>query len=145
MDFDECIQFATEHPICAAATVDGDQPRVRMLGMWFATKEGFYFSTAKVKAMCRQLTANHKVELCFYAPPKHPPGEGGTMGIGKVLRAWSRSLMTRSSKSVFLRSGHFCVLLLRTSPYSALRKAKRGSGPFPTAGASLQLNGSPFR
>ena len=87
MDFDECIQFATEHPLCAAATVDGDQQRDRMLGMWFATKEGFYFSTAKVKAMCRQLTANHKVELCFYAPPKHPPGEGGTMDIGKVLRA----------------------------------------------------------
>ncbi|MGA3197859.1 MAG: pyridoxamine 5'-phosphate oxidase family protein [Halobacteriota archaeon] len=49
MDFDECIQFATEHPICAVATVDSDQPRVRMLGMWFATTEGFYFSTAKVK------------------------------------------------------------------------------------------------
>jgi uncharacterized pyridoxamine 5'-phosphate oxidase family protein len=87
MDFDECIRFATEHPICALATVDGDQPRVRMLGMWFAAKEGFYFSTAKVKAMCRQLTANHKVELCFYAPPGRPPGEGGTMDIGKVLRA----------------------------------------------------------
>jgi uncharacterized pyridoxamine 5'-phosphate oxidase family protein len=58
MDFDECIRFATEHPICAVATVDGDQPRVRMLGMWFAAKEGFYFSTAKVKAMCRQLRAN---------------------------------------------------------------------------------------
>jgi hypothetical protein len=26
-----------------------------------------------------------------------------------------------------------------------LRKAKRGSGPFPTVGASPQLNGSPFR
>ena len=87
MDFNECIRFATEHPICAAATVDGDQPRVRMLGMWFAAKEGFYFSTAKVKAMCRQLRANHKVELCFYAPPGRPTGEGGTMDIGKVLRA----------------------------------------------------------
>ena len=87
MDFDECIRFATEHPICAVATVDGDQPRVRMLGMWFAAKEGFYFSTAKVKAMCQQLTANHKVELCFYAPPERPPGEGGTMDIGKVMRA----------------------------------------------------------
>jgi pyridoxamine 5'-phosphate oxidase len=63
MNFDECIRFATEHPICAVATVDDDQPRVRMLGMWFAANEGFYFSTAKVKAMCRQLTANHKVEL----------------------------------------------------------------------------------
>jgi hypothetical protein len=53
MDFDECIRFATEHSICAVATVDDDQPRVRMLGMWFAANEGFYFSTAKVKARCR--------------------------------------------------------------------------------------------
>ncbi len=37
--------------------------------------------------MCRQLTANHKVELCFYAPPGSAPREGGTMDIGKVLRA----------------------------------------------------------
>jgi uncharacterized pyridoxamine 5'-phosphate oxidase family protein len=87
MNFDECIRLATEHPICAVATVDDDQPRVRMLGMWFAANEGFYFSTAKVKAMCRQLTANHKVELCFYAPPGRPPREGGTMDIGKVMRA----------------------------------------------------------
>ena len=87
MNFDECIRFATEHPICAAATVEGDQPRVRMLGMWFAAKDGFYFSTSKVKAMCRQLRAHHKVELCFYAPPERPLGEGGTMDIGKVMRA----------------------------------------------------------
>jgi hypothetical protein len=32
-------------------------------------------------------TANHKVELRFYAPPGRPPGEGGTMDIGKVMRA----------------------------------------------------------
>ena len=73
--------------MCAVASLDGDQPRVRMFGMWFAAKEGFYFSTAKVKAVCSQLMANHKVELCFYAPPGRPPGEGGIMDKGKVLRA----------------------------------------------------------
>jgi uncharacterized pyridoxamine 5'-phosphate oxidase family protein len=55
--------------------------------MWFAAKEGFYFSSAKVKAVYRQLTANPKAELCFYAPPQSPPGEGGTTDIGKVVRA----------------------------------------------------------
>jgi len=58
-----------------------------MFGMWFANKKGFYFSSSKVKAVYRQLTANPNVELCFYAPPGSPPREGGTIDIGKVLRA----------------------------------------------------------
>ena len=87
MDFDECMLFAKDHPICSVASVDGDQPRVRMFGMWFVDSEGFYFSTSKAKEVHRQLKANPKAELCFYAPPTRPPGEGGTMDIGKVMRA----------------------------------------------------------
>ncbi|MGA7075820.1 MAG: pyridoxamine 5'-phosphate oxidase family protein [Halobacteriota archaeon] len=87
MNFDECMRFANEHAICSFATVDGDQPRVRTFGMWFADKEGFYFSTAKVKEVYRQLRENAKVELCFYAPPARPLGEGGTIDLGKVMRA----------------------------------------------------------
>jgi pyridoxamine 5'-phosphate oxidase len=87
MGFNECILFAKEHPICAFATADGDQPRVRMLGMWFADSDGFYFSTSKVKEVHRQLKVNSKAELCFYAPPIRPPGEQGTMDTGKVMRA----------------------------------------------------------
>ena len=75
MKFEDCLTFATEHRICNMATVDGDQPRVRALGMWFADETGFYFQTESVKSVCRQLNSNNKVELCFYAP-----GEGaGTM------------------------------------------------------------------
>jgi len=87
MNFDECMRFANEHAICSFATVDGDQPRVRTFGMWFADKEGFYFSTAKVKEVYRQLRENAKVELCFYAPPARPLGEAGTIDLGKVMRA----------------------------------------------------------
>jgi uncharacterized pyridoxamine 5'-phosphate oxidase family protein len=58
-----------------------------MFGMWFADEEGFYFSTTKVKEVCRQLRENAKVELCFYAPPARPLGEGGTIDLGKVMRA----------------------------------------------------------
>jgi uncharacterized pyridoxamine 5'-phosphate oxidase family protein len=75
MNFDECMLFAKDHPMCAFATVDGDQPRVRMLGMWFVDRKGFYFSTAKVKEVHRQLMANPKAELCFYAPPTRSLGE----------------------------------------------------------------------
>ncbi|KAA6307040.1 hypothetical protein EZS27_041294, partial [termite gut metagenome] len=28
----DCIQFTNENPICQLATVEGDQPRVRILG-----------------------------------------------------------------------------------------------------------------
>ena len=73
--------------MCAFATVDGDQPRVRMFGMWFADSEGFYFSTSKAKEVHRQLKANSKAELCFYVPPTRQLGEEGTMDIGKVMRA----------------------------------------------------------
>lgn len=86
MDFEEYVKFANEHPICSVATVEGDQPQVRMLGMWFADKNGFYFSTNKAKAVYRQLSDNPKVALTFYAPPESPPGQGGTMDVGTMMR-----------------------------------------------------------
>ncbi len=49
MDFKDCAKFANEHPICSVATVDGDQPQLRMVGMWFADKDGFCFSTHTYK------------------------------------------------------------------------------------------------
>lgn len=36
MDFKDCINFANENKTCYLATVDGDQPRVRALGMHYA-------------------------------------------------------------------------------------------------------------
>jgi hypothetical protein len=77
INFEKCMQFANDHPMCSVATVDGDQPRVRTFGLWFADKDGFYFSTGKTKSIYRQCTANPKVELCFYAPPERAPEEGG--------------------------------------------------------------------
>jgi len=46
MNLQDCIQFATEHPICFFATMDGDQPRVRALALWFAneTASAFHLS-----------------------------------------------------------------------------------------------------
>jgi len=63
MDLDESMRFATERPVCAVATMNGDQPRVRILEMWFPANDGFYSSGANAKAVYRQLTASPKGEL----------------------------------------------------------------------------------
>jgi uncharacterized pyridoxamine 5'-phosphate oxidase family protein len=77
MDIKECIQFANENPLCFLATTEGNQPRVRALGFWFADETGFYLQTGEVKEVYRQLKKNPKTELCFY----HHEGT-----IGKMLR-----------------------------------------------------------
>ncbi|OGP52973.1 MAG: pyridoxamine 5'-phosphate oxidase [Deltaproteobacteria bacterium RBG_13_52_11] len=68
MDFNDCIQFATKHRVAYFATEEGGQPRVRPIGLWFADKDGFYFQAQTVKAFCKQLQNNKKVEVCFHAP-----------------------------------------------------------------------------
>lgn len=66
MDFQDCIKFANENPVCYVATTDGDQPRVRAFLMWFADENGFYFGTLSPKEVSKQLKNNPKVEVCFY-------------------------------------------------------------------------------
>jgi uncharacterized pyridoxamine 5'-phosphate oxidase family protein len=55
--------------------VEGDQPRVRAMGMWYADESGFYFQAQSVKALCKQLENNPKVEIYF--TPKN---------FGRVMR-----------------------------------------------------------
>ena len=62
----ECIKFATEHPVCWLATVEGDQPRVRTFLLWRANENGFYFETFEPKDVYEQLKKNPKVEICFF-------------------------------------------------------------------------------
>ena len=66
MTTQECINFATEHPVCSLATVDGDQPRVRTFLLWRANESGFYFETFNPKDVYEQLKTNPKVEICFF-------------------------------------------------------------------------------
>lgn len=66
MKLQECIGFATKHPVCSLATVDGDQPRVRTFLLWRANESGFYFETLNPKDVCQQLKSNPKVEMCFF-------------------------------------------------------------------------------
>lgn len=75
MNIQDCIKFTNENPICSLATVENDQPRVRILGFWFADESGFYFQTSTIKEFPVQLKANPNTEVCFY---KHE-GMIGTM------------------------------------------------------------------
>ena len=68
MDIQDCISFANEHHVAYFATEENGQPRVRPIGLWFADKTGFYFQAQTVKAFCKQLQNNNKVEICFHAP-----------------------------------------------------------------------------
>ena len=61
----ECAEFANANKTAHLATVEGDQPRVRALGMWFADETGFYFQAQSVKAMIKQLENNPKCEASF--------------------------------------------------------------------------------
>ena len=73
MNLQDCITFATEHPICFLATMDGTQPRVRTFLLWYADPTGFYFIGLSPKAVQRQLKANPRVEVCFYNNPAELP------------------------------------------------------------------------
>ncbi|MFH1784003.1 MAG: pyridoxamine 5'-phosphate oxidase family protein [bacterium] len=77
MNFQDCIKFANENCFCHLATMDEDQPRVRMFELWFADKGGFYFHTTSTKRVIKQMHRNPKVEVCFYN--KNGPANVGTM------------------------------------------------------------------
>ena len=79
MDFKEYVDFANENKTCYLATVEGDQPRVRALGMWYADETGFYFQAQTVKAMCKQLGKNPQVEVYF-----------NTKDFSKVMRVYGK-------------------------------------------------------
>lgn len=82
MDLKDCIKFTNENPICYLATAEGDQPRVRALGFWFADETGFYFQTTSSKEFPHQLKLNPNTEICFY---RHKDTIGTMLRIsGKV-------------------------------------------------------------
>ena len=65
MDLQECTKFANENRKCFIATLEGDQPRVRIVQMWFADDTGFYFQCGTYKPYYQQLRNHKKVEACF--------------------------------------------------------------------------------
>ena len=63
----EIFDFITKNPICALATLDGDQPRARMILMYRADEDGIVFITGENKDLYKQLSSNPNIEMCFYS------------------------------------------------------------------------------
>lgn len=68
MNVKECVEFANKNPLSWVASTEGDQPRVRALGMWFADENGYYFQIRASTDMFKQLQENPKVEASFWKP-----------------------------------------------------------------------------
>jgi uncharacterized pyridoxamine 5'-phosphate oxidase family protein len=73
MTFKDCINFANKVKDCAMATVEEGQPRVRMMGLWFADESGFYFQAWNFKGVYKQLEENKAIEICFFDKSKEGP------------------------------------------------------------------------
>ena len=80
MDMDKILEFLQQNKIFYFATVDGDKPRVRPLGMFMEFENKLYLSVATHKPSYAQLKANPNVEICTAG------GEGSWIRIkGKAV------------------------------------------------------------
>ncbi len=67
MTLEKLFEFAMKNPICALATVDRSQARVRMFKLLQAGPEGFFFATGTPKKVFSQIKENPLVEACFWS------------------------------------------------------------------------------
>ena len=65
MTKDEILKFLNDHPASFLATLDGDQPRVRGMGLVKADEKGLLYQTSDVKDLWGQVVKNRRVEVCF--------------------------------------------------------------------------------
>lgn len=67
MEKEEIIAFIRSHPLFFLATCEGDQARVRGIMLHRVDDHGnLIFNVGTNKAVYKQLTANPKIECCFY-------------------------------------------------------------------------------
>ncbi len=66
MTKEEVLEFITKNPVFSLATIDGSQPRTRMIMMYRGDENGIIFSTGREKDVNKQLQINPAVEMCFY-------------------------------------------------------------------------------
>lgn len=67
---EKVYQFLEETKNYALATVEGDQPRVRIFGTILMYEGKLYIQTGKVKNVSKQLAVNPKFEICAWSGPK---------------------------------------------------------------------------
>jgi pyridoxamine 5'-phosphate oxidase len=66
MDKAEIFDFMNATHNCYFATVEGNKPHVRGIGIVKADANGIVFQTSTPKDLYKQLSANPNVELCFH-------------------------------------------------------------------------------
>jgi uncharacterized pyridoxamine 5'-phosphate oxidase family protein len=66
MTKNEIFEFIRKNPVFALATAEGNVPHVRNMMLYRADTNGIIFVTGRDKNVNKQLTANPRVELCFY-------------------------------------------------------------------------------
>lgn len=66
MDKSEILEFLNANRDCFLATVEGDKPHVRAIGMVKADEDGIILEIGTFKDVYKQMVANSNVELCFY-------------------------------------------------------------------------------
>jgi uncharacterized pyridoxamine 5'-phosphate oxidase family protein len=65
---EEVLSWLADRRLFHLATVEGDQPRVRVFGSALVIDDRVHFFMGKFKDVYRQVTVNPKVEMCFYDP-----------------------------------------------------------------------------
>jgi pyridoxamine 5'-phosphate oxidase len=61
----EILALLKANPIGWLATVEGNKPRVRAMGMYRIDEEGIVFQSWTIKDVGKQLMKNPEVEICF--------------------------------------------------------------------------------
>jgi pyridoxamine 5'-phosphate oxidase len=62
----EILEFLNANRDCFLATVEGNKPHVRAIGMVKADENGIILEIGTFKDVYKQMVANPNVELCFY-------------------------------------------------------------------------------
>ena len=65
MNKSEILAFLNANRSCHLATVEGNKPHVRGMGICKVDENGIILQTTKVKDLDKQLSGNPNVELCF--------------------------------------------------------------------------------
>ena len=65
MDKKEILEFMNENSRAFLATLEDGKPRVRAMGIYKMEERGIIIQTFKSKDVCKQLTENPEVEICF--------------------------------------------------------------------------------
>ena len=63
---DKVLKFLKDAETYYLATVEGDQPRVRLFGTAHVFEGKLYIQTGKVKEVSKQLHQNPKAEICAF-------------------------------------------------------------------------------